>query len=342
MKIFVLTTSLLLSVLHAQTTSAIDIAERRQSVVDLKKHVEMREQRLLEIATDIRSLDDRNEKRIDAIVEMLRTLKDSESTKTRINALKGDVIAGLRKSITIYQTKRRDIFERLRTDKSASMQALTGDLEKFDTRTQKRVDQILELAKSMPAREDVDKYETDSQSYWNGWHYETSRISEEWKQNRRQGVATEKTLRELREALEKAIVTLESTSASTRGLLKDRNLSDSERAIQEQELGRITAMLDHRRAELVELALPATSSAASESSSATSADPKSTPTPAAKDSAEEMKHLLDDARKDITEDFWTVLRKYSEATKERDKILALKANLEAREKWLVEHDKPAN
>lgn len=342
MKTLALTSFVLLSALHAQTATPTDIAERRQSVVDLKKHVEMREQRLMEIATDIRSLDDRNEKRIDSIVEMLKSTKDSESTKTRINALKGDVIAGLRKSITIYQTKRREIFERLRTDKSASMQALTGDLEKFDTRTEKRVQQILELAKSMPAREDVEKYETDSQSYWNGWYYETSRISEEWKQNRRQGVATEKTLRELREALEKAITTLESRSASTLGFLKERNLSDAERAIQEQELGRITAMLDHRRAELVELAQPATTSSSSESSSTTSADPKSTAAPAAKDSAEEMKHLLEDARKDITADFWTILRKYGEATKERDKILALKANLEAREKWLAEHDKPAN
>ncbi len=342
MKTLAFSSLLLISTLHAQTTTSTDITERRQSVVDLKKHVKMREQRLMEIATDIRSLDERNEKRIDSIVEMLKNTKDSEATKTRINALKGDVISGLRKSITIYQTKRREIFERLRTDKSASMQALTGDLEKFDTRTQKRVDQILELAKSMPAREDVEKYETDSQSYWNGWYYETSRISDEWKQNRRQGVATDKTLRELREALEKAIAALEARSASTAGFLKERNLSDAERAIQEQELGRMTAMLDHRRAELVELALPTATSSASESASATSADPKSTITPAAKDNADEMKHLLEDARKDITEDFWTVLRKYSEFTKERDKIIALKANLEAREKWLAEHDKPAN
>ena len=51
---------------------------RRQSVVDLKAHIEAREARLQEIAADIRSLDDRNEKRIDSIVNRYRRHKHSE------------------------------------------------------------------------------------------------------------------------------------------------------------------------------------------------------------------------------------------------------------------------
>ncbi|MES2657293.1 MAG: hypothetical protein V4689_01685 [Verrucomicrobiota bacterium] len=338
MKAHALIALLVLPVLHAQEAAPVDLEARRQSVVDLKTHIEMRETRLNEIAGDIRALDDRNEKRIDSIVNTLKGLKDSESSKTRINALKGEVIAGLRKTITVYQGKRRDIFERLRTDKSAAVQALTGDLEKFDARTQKRVDQIVELAKTMPAREDVDKYEDAGTEYRNGWYYETTRISEEWKQNRRQGVATEKSLRELREALEKSIGSLESRRASTAGLLKERNLSDAERAIQQQELGRIDAMLENRRMELLELSLPSGTSASASDSETTG---KNVSNPAAKDNAEEMKDLLDDARKDIAADFWTILRKYGEAANERDKILGLKANLEAREKWLAEHAAPA-
>ncbi|MEO5912987.1 MAG: hypothetical protein ABIS50_02060 [Luteolibacter sp.] len=338
MKALALISLFVLPVLHAQDTTSVAMEARRQSVVDLKSHIEMREQRLAEIATDIRALDDRNEKRIDSIVNTLKNLKDSEASKTRINALKGEVIAGLRKSITIYQGKRRDIFERLRSDKSAAVQALTGDLEKFDARTQKRVDQILELAKSMPASEEVEKYESTGGNYWNGWYEETSRISDEWKQNRRQGVATEKSLRELREALEKAIASLESRSASTADLLKNRNLSDAERAIQEQELGRINASLENRRKELVELSLPQ-ASPDRESGNASTSDTygKTTPSAAPKDNADEMKELLDDARKDISADFWTILRKYGEAATERDKIIAMKANLEAREKWLAEN-----
>lgn len=335
MKRIALITLLVLPLVHAQDAAPIDMDARRQSVVDLKAHIAAREERFQEIVTDIRALDDRNEKRIDSIVNTLKNLKDSESSKTRINALKGEVIAGLRKSITVYQGKRREIFEKLRKDKSAAVQALTGDVEKFDARTQKRVDQILELAKSMPARTDVDKYESAGTDYRNGWYEETTRISDEWKQNRRQGVATEKSLREIREALEKSIAALESRKATTADLLKNRNLSDAERSIQEQELGRIDAMLDSRRQELVSLALPSTGANTVDTSA--SQPTSSTSNPAAKDNADEMKDLLDDSRKDIAADFWTILRQYGQAAAERDKIIALQANLEAREKWLAEH-----
>lgn len=335
MKRIALIALLVFPLLHAQESAPIDMDARRQSVVDLKAHIAAREERLKEIASDIRSLDDRNEKRIDSIVNTLRNLKDSESSKTRINALKGEVIAGLRKSITIYQGKRREIFEHLRKDNSAAVLALTGDLEKFDARTQKRVDQILELAKSMPARTDVDKYESAGTEYRNGWYSETSRISDEWRQNRRQGVATEKSLRELREALEKSITALESRQASTADLIKNRSLTTAERAIQDQELGRIDAMLDSRRQELVTLALPSASGSTVDQSASQSTS--SVSDPAAKENADEIKNLLDDARKDIAADFWTILRQYGQAAAERDKIITLKANLEAREKWLTEH-----
>lgn len=352
MKNLLLATLLALPQIHAQDAAPaapIDMAARRQSVVDIKAHIASREQRLMEIADEIRALDERNEKRIDSIVNLLSQIKDSKDSKTNINSLKGDVIAGLRKSITIYQQKRAEILERLRKDKSLSMEALTKDMERFDVRTQKRVDQIMGLAKSMPQREDVDKYEDDGGHYRNGWYYETSRISEDWKQNRRQGVATEKSLRELREALEKAISTQESRRASIAEMLKNRNLSDAERAIQEQELGRTDALLENRRMELVELGLPSTTrgSSASDSGSASSeygeSEKSATATDAANDdSADAIKDLLEDSRSDISRDFWDILRKYGQAANERDKILALKANLAAREKWLEENDKGSN
>ena len=314
---------------HAQDTPAVDIAARRKSVADLKKHVAAREDRFKEIVSDIRSLDDRNEKRIGALVESLKDLKDSEATGTRVNELKTRVIEGLGKSIRVYQGKRREIFERLRSGKSAQAEALSGDLEKLDARTQKRVDQIMELAKSMPPRRnDVEKYEPDGTFYWNGWFQENTRISDEWKQNRRQGVATDKEVREVRDALGKAIDILEAREASISNLLKERKLADAEREIQEQELGRINAQLEHRHDELADL--NSTDSAGATEGAAA----------ASKDQAEEIKDMIEDSRKDIAEDFWTVIRKFGEAAAERDKIISLQENLAAREKWLAE-DAPA-
>jgi hypothetical protein len=173
----------------------------------------------------------------------------------------------------------------------------------------------------------------------NGWYSDNIRISDEWKQNRRQGIATEKSLRELREALEKSISTLESRIASTRDLLKNRQLTDAEREIQKQELGRMDVQLKSRREELLELSLPASKSAGKTPDSSASEDPAaSNPfSSAGKDNVTQIQNMLDDARKDISVDFWTVLRQYGEAVRERDKIIAMKENLAAREKWLVEH-----
>jgi hypothetical protein len=329
MKRLILIPLLAVAPLHAQDFPPVDLAARRESVVNLRQHIQMREERLKEIITDIRALDERTEKRIDSLVDTLKNLKDSESSKTRVNALKEEAIAGLRKGISVYQEKRRAISENLRTDKSAPAEALTGDMEKFDARIQKRVDQIVELAKSMPARQDVEKYESDGGGYWDGFgrYRENSRISEEWKQNRRQGVATETGIREIREALQKAISSLEDRKRTAEQALKNPSLSAADRTLQQDELDRINGLLDSRREELRNLALPNI--------------PDGAATTVTKDQAEEMKDLLEDARKDIATDFWTVIRKYGQATDERDKITALKENLAAREKWLAEHDKPA-
>ncbi len=341
MKSLLLATLLVLPPIYAQDVAPqaapIDMAARRQSVENLKGHIAAREARLVEIAADIRSLDARNEKRIDAIVSTLQGMTDSEDSKTRINALKAEVIGGLRKSITIYQQKRSEVFERLRTDKTVSMEALTKDMDRFDARTKKRMDQIMELAKSMPEHKDVEKYESGGGDWWDGYYYENSRVSDEWKQNRRQGVATEVNRRELRQALDKAIADQQSRRDSIAGLLKDRQLSDASRALQERELGRTDAMLDNLRQELVSLTLPNTSSAVVIDTSASTPTSSGGEGTADADDAVAMKDLLNDSRKDISRDFWDILSKYGQAARERDKIIALKANLAAREKWLAEN-----
>ena len=346
MKKLLLAAFLILPQLHAQddapTPTPFDMAARRQSVENLKAHIAAREARLQELAADIRTLDDRNEKHIDTIVNTLKELKDSEKTRTRINQLKAEVIAGLRKSIMIYQQKRSEIFEILRTDSSVSMEALTKDMDRFDARTQKRVDQIMELAKSMPQPKNVEKYEADGGNWWNGWYYENSRISEEWKQNRRQGVATKVNRRDLRTALEKAIAYQQSRRDSIVSQLKDGKLSDAERALQEQELGRIDALLANRRRELAELSVPTAladgDSSGSDTSASTVTSGSAGEHEASADDASAIKDMLEDARRDISRDFWDILSKYVDAARERDKIISLKANLAAREKWLSEHD----
>ena len=150
MKALSLVVLFLAPVLNAQDAAPIDFEARRQSVVDLKSHIEMREQRLTEIAADIRSLDDRNEKRIDSIVNSLKDLKDSESTKTRINALK-DMRA---------QARARPVFETMEgwqgsTFGARSYAELPAQAVKYVRRIEELVEAPVMMLSTSPDRDDT-------------------------------------------------------------------------------------------------------------------------------------------------------------------------------------------
>jgi len=317
---------LLLAASLAAEEAPIDLEARRESVDHLKRHIELRQERLDELVGDIRRLDRRTEERIAGLVDELARLEDSESSKTRITRLKGRVMRGLGRSIEGYQQKRARLLERLRRDADAPFQELSGDLEAFDERIEKRVEQILKLAKSLPAYEDVDKYEFAGGEYWNGYYHEHTRISEEWKQQRRGRVANDKERRELQQALEDNIADLEKRYDATRGMLDNRRLDERERRVQEQELGRIGARLDVRREELHELLLPA--------------DP-GPQDPVDRNRADELAKLIETSAEDLSADLWELMRKYDQAAAEREEILKLRENLAARVRWLEQHDASA-
>ncbi len=344
MKALLLFTLLSSPILIAETAPPIDMDARRQSVVDLTGHVENRETRLSELVADIRTLDTRTEKRIDDVVNKLSGMVDSPGSTTNVNQLKAEVIGGLKKSIGVYQEKRRTIFEKLRTGKDAESPALTalkGDLDKFDERTEKRVAQILKLANSMPQSEEVQKYISEGPEYLDGWYFENKRISDEWKQNRRQGVATKVEQDEIREALKKSVDSLESRIADINDTLKNRKISDAERIIQEQELERLTALLASRKQELTSLGKGPSEVPTNENIfdgyEGDSGDRNEKEV--GKHQAWDMKAMFRDERESISRDFWSVMQKYTEVVQERDKLIAMKENLEARKKWLAENDK---
>ncbi|MCB1093715.1 MAG: hypothetical protein KDL87_19400, partial [Verrucomicrobiae bacterium] len=79
----------------AQQLSPEEMAARRQSVVNLEKHIEQRRERLNAIVFDIRTLDDRVEDGVNEIVTMLTQIKDSPESRVRVATVKADVITGL-------------------------------------------------------------------------------------------------------------------------------------------------------------------------------------------------------------------------------------------------------
>jgi hypothetical protein len=295
-------------------------------VENLKQHIAQRESRFEMLKQDVLALDARTEKQIDDIVKNLASLKDSEDSKTRVANIKEDVIEGLIRTVWIYRQKRVDLFETMRKDSNVPQEELAKTLKTFDERIDKRVTQVMELAKSFPGHKDVNKYESYGSSYSNGWYQENLRVSEEWKQNRRDNTSGKVTRRELLQELDKALARNQTRRAAIADGLEKRKLSDKERTLQYAELGRIDATLDKLKASRRELVLPDGSSATREIGG---------------DEAHDAGQMLDDTRKDLARDFSDIMRKYSDLSTERTRIFDLKANLTAREEWLKQNPPPS-
>lgn len=308
----------------AQTPSEIDYAARIESIENLKQHITQRDARFEALRQDLRTLDARVETQIDQIVKSLSSVKDSNDSKTRVAKIKGDAIQALVRNIGVYRQKRMEVFERMRTDPDSPKELLDRELAVFDERVGKRISQIMEISRSFPGHQDVQKYESEGTSYWNGWVTENTRISEDWKQNRRDARSDDKLRNELMQAIDKALATNQSRRSAIATKLASNQLSATELTAQQEELGRIDASIDNLRLQKTELALPTVGATREVSLN----------------EAHDAEQLLDDARADLSRDMGDILRKFAELDREGTKIHAMKENLKAREEWLKNNPPP--
>lgn len=304
------------------TAPVIDLEARKASVVNLESQIVQRETRLEEVKQDIKTIDGRIEKRIDSLVKMLSDTRDSQDSKTRISQIKKDAITGLRRAIDLYVNKRKEVAERVKKGDESAL----GDLEKFDQRISTRVAQIVELSKSFPAHEDVKKYESEGSDYWNGYYHENTRISEEWKQNRRDNSQSKVQRDEVTTAIREGIERLDQRRRSLKDMLDNRKPSESARKLYSQELGQIDAQIENLNSQLVEVTLP--------TGGATRAP--------SLDEAVDMGQLLDDARKDLRSDVSALFQLYDSFDKERFRLTGMKENLAARKEWLKKNAPASN
>lgn len=308
----------LLCGIHAQETPAkggvIDIEARKESVATLETYIAQRENRLAEWGKDIVALDTRIEKSIDELVKILAGVRDSQESGTRVSQLKKEAIEGLKNGLRVYQNKRKEVREEVRTGETSAL----GDLGKFDQRIIKRVDQIVELTKSIPSHEDVKKYESDGGSYWDGYYSENNRISEDWKQNRRDSVASKKQRDDSNKALRQAIERLDQRRTSLKDLLANRDLTASAKQLYTTELGQVDAYEDHLQSQLRSLATGSDGGGRA----------------IGRDQASDIEDLIADARRDIREDVARLFRSYDQFAKGREYLAQLKERLASQKDWL--------
>lgn len=313
---------LLAGIALSEESDDIDLPARRQSVVTMREHLAMREARLQEVAEDLRQRGEQIDKRIGGIVDSLAGLKDSESSRMQVSRIKVDAAKRLRKMIDFYQAERRKLVERAKKDGGAPLEGIAKDVAVIDAKVEARAAAIVKLVESIPGEKDVAKYESDGTGYYDGWVWENTRISEEWRQNRRDKVQSQKARREAGQALEAAIADLEKRRDATRGRIRSGGLTEVQLQIEEHELGYLERLLAVRREQLMDV-------------STSGNEPEQT---ASADEAHQMKLLFEDAAEQLGEDFNDAIRLYRRAAAERDKLHALRENLKAREEWLAKND----
>jgi hypothetical protein len=295
--------------------SVPDLAARKESVANLETHIAQREQRLAEWARDVVQLDTRIEKQVEDLVTMLSGLRDSQESRTKVTQLKKSAIEGLKRGIDLYAKKRKEIREMVRTGGDEAL----VDLGKIDQRILKRVDQIAELTKSIPTHDDVEKYQSDGgTSYWNGYYNETSRVSDEWKQNRRDTNQSDQQRKDTTKALKEAIERLDQRRRSLKELLANRELTESARTLYNTELGQIDAYEDHINAQLRDVAVSGGGGGKA----------------VGREQAHDIEALFEDARRDLREDVSRLFLTYDQYVRGRAYLEGLKENLAARKEWL--------
>ena len=314
-----------LGLVTAQTTPApIDYEARIKSVATIKEHIAEREERFALLKKDLLDMDARLEKQVEAIIKRLAAVKDSNDSRTTVANMKDDVMDGLIRNIWVYRQKRVTVFERMRKENIVPKEELEKTLKAFDDHINKRVSQVMELAKSFPGHQDIKKYESYGTSYYNGYQQEDLRISEDWKQNRRDNTSGRQARKEILTRLETAIETNQNRRATILNTLANSRISEKEKALQQEELGRTEATIDNLKSQRSELVLPNAEGGKEIGGG----------------EAHDIKQMLDDARVDLSRDFTDIMRKYSDLETERTRIYELKNNLQAREEWLKNNPPP--
>lgn len=187
---------------HAQAQAAPAAPDKNV----IKARLASQERRADLLLDEIKAIDSRIEDRIDNLLATLRMVGDSKDSRTKVTRMKEQTTDGLQKSIAYYQQKRAWLQEEMRRPTFN----LTADekrriIARFDERIEKRVNQILEISKSLPSHQDYDRYQAVGNS---GWHGGVTYVeSEDYKQNQRLATHTngqrDKIIKGLQSSIEK-------------------------------------------------------------------------------------------------------------------------------------------
>ena len=189
--------------ISAETT---DYEMRQATSAALELRIKEREIRLTEQANDIVRLHLRMGDKLDNAVKRIVSIKDSAKSGYRVSKAKLAMISGLQNAVEKFQQNRDLAFKAFQKRSTATKNnTQTGELKHFDSHIEKHIDQIIQISRSFTQDTNVKKYEKSGDLYYDGYFVqESSRISDEYRQNRRDRIMDKKQKEEVRSALNKS------------------------------------------------------------------------------------------------------------------------------------------
>lgn len=142
-------------------TEADKQAQNKEYEAFLAAEAAKSQERVDGLTQQLRALDTDIESRVDRIVKLLSTIKDSTDSKGRVRVSKEKAILGLKNSIAFYareRDKRDQVVVAPAVAGTASKEALAKEADVLDTRIDKRISQISTLASSLTQSDEFSRY----------------------------------------------------------------------------------------------------------------------------------------------------------------------------------------
>jgi hypothetical protein len=221
----------------------------------LKVQLAARERRANLLRDELKATDARVEATIDNLIDALKLVRDSKDSRTRVARMKQDTMQRLNSNIALYQRRRADMQEQLRRPTlNLTLEQKQKAIGKIDARIERRVQQILSLSQAMPGHEEHPQFDAVS----DGWWGTTFVQNQDFKQNRRLTTHTNTQRRQVTSGLQESVARLERENRTLNASLAQA-ATEGQRKMLADEVARNEGLLQTRRTQLTQAALPSDS-----------------------------------------------------------------------------------
>ena len=275
----------------------------------LNAQIRLRESRIVTKQELLKSTDARLEKGINDLVTLLQSVNDSPESRTRVTLLKEQVAKALAKSISYYRQKRQKTRGALeRPDLGYNPEDLRKGLAALDERIEKRINQIIELTRSLAVHQEFERYLVEYGDSRYGWDDDKKyRKNDDWYQDRRVTGLTDQDRKQVEEALQKNLDDLDRRARDLKSRIA--TATGTSKSLLEEDLAHVQQMQGTRAEQMSELRVPTAGAASSVDL----------------DRAKELQALVKDMSGDLREDFFAIFRLYNELLVERRDLARLQA-----------------